>query len=358
MPSRQPARGFTLVEVLVVLAILSLLIALLLPAVQNAREAARRIQCVSHLRQIGLALQNYHDAHACFPLGRVKSYDPRVRGDNYPCSSRIADQSLLVRILPYAEQSPIYQAINHDLSIFSFENRTIHTHSVSLYACPSDPESGFPRPADARNLKSLGLAGPEDEIPMVYSSYAGSLGSCAVFAQPSPSNGCRPDPRLLAQANGLFIDNRPIRIAEISDGTSHTVAVFEKATTPYRKLDPIDPSLFRRFGWFVSGNLGDTLATTFYPPNMHRKVALLAGLAHAYAPGSTHPGGLNVLFADGSARFIADSIDSWPADPLSGTPSGALRAEGGWWENLPNPRIWQALATRAGGEIIDHFSHE
>lgn len=160
------------------------------------------------------------------------------------------------------------------------------------------------------------------------------------------------DGRPRAQANGVFNDVAPIRLAQVTDGLSHTLFVTEKATAFFRDLDAVDPTIFNRQGWYVSGNWGDTLMTTFYPPNMPLKVAPGAGDAHAFAASSLHPGGFNALMGNGAVRFVRETIDSWPFDPISGNPCGASRHPDGWWRDLPRGGVWQALATRNGGEAV------
>ena len=142
-------RGFTLIELLVVIAVILILIGLLLPAVQSARESARRIKCLGNLKQIGIALHAYHDSHGCLPPGRVKSYDPRYAGANPPCTATLIDKSFQVSILPYLEQITLYNSINQNLTILGNENLT--THSIVLH---------FPRfVADhAAKLSSLSAA--------------------------------------------------------------------------------------------------------------------------------------------------------------------------------------------------------
>jgi prepilin-type N-terminal cleavage/methylation domain-containing protein len=119
--------GFTLIEILVVMFLIGLLIALILPAVQSAREAARKSQCSTQLRQIGIAILNYHDTFGCLPPGRFLTYDPRFAGSNPPCTAPAVDKSFLLYILPAMEQSNLYNAINQNLTIFGLENTTNHS---------------------------------------------------------------------------------------------------------------------------------------------------------------------------------------------------------------------------------------
>jgi prepilin-type processing-associated H-X9-DG protein len=336
------------VELLVVMGVISLLIGLTLPAVQTAREAASRSQCLSNLRQIGMALHTYCDRNGCLPPGRFMVYDPRYSGDRYPCTAMGPEKSLLVPILPDVEQVPLYNALNQSLHVLGYENRTAQTVVVPLYACPSDPESGRPRLTDVAQLVGLGLASPGENVNAVFTSYSGCYGSFMIWW-----DYCRrPSPDLISQVNGSFNDSAPIGLSSFRDGLTNTILVAEKSTTTFRSLEALDPVLFTRYGWYFTGNWGDTLLTTFYPPNSFTKVSLGAVPAHVYSASSLHPGGLNVLMGDGSARFVKDSIQSWPFDPITGNPAGATRGPFGAWTNLPTPGVWQALATRAGGELI------
>jgi len=344
-------RAFTLIEVLVVISIVSLLVALLLPAVQAAREAARRTQCANNLKQVGVALHSYHDLFGSLPFGRIVTYDPRFAGTNPPCTSPFIDKGLFVMILPQMDQAPLYNAINQSLTILGRENRTVQAVSVGSYACPSDPDSGPPRDGDVNQMVEYGLATAGEQLSMSFTSYSGCFGSYDVDAVPRQDTGCKVPSGLLVQSNGCFGDASPIRIASVVDGLSNTIFVAEKATTLFRRLDNV--TIFERYGWYFTGNWGDTLFTTFYPPNMINRVALVAGSSHTRAAASLHPGGFNTLLGDGSVRFIKDTVQTWPFDPVTGNPVGAARAAGGWWENVPPSGIWQALGTRSGGEVND-----
>jgi prepilin-type N-terminal cleavage/methylation domain-containing protein/prepilin-type processing-associated H-X9-DG protein len=340
--------AFTLIELLVVIAIIGLLTAILLTAVTRAREAARCAQCVNNLKQLGLALHGYHDALSCLPPGRMKSYDPRYSGLNPPCTSTIVDKSFEVLALPFMEQTVLYNAINQKLAIIAAENSTAHLIVVPGFACPDDPMSGI-----ARNLNQDALVqfGVPDPARMVFTSYAGSVGSLPVIAFPLPSNNCITPASLFQQCNGVFNDLSPIDFSFVTDGLSNTIFVAEKSTTILRTLDAVNPALFARRGWYITGNWGDTLFTTIYPPNAYEKVILQAAAAWAESASSRHPGGVNVLMGDGSVRSIKDSIQSWPLNPITGVPVGAKVNAQGLWVNLPPPGVWQAISTRSGDEV-------
>jgi prepilin-type processing-associated H-X9-DG protein len=187
---------------------------------------------------------------------------------------------------------------------------------------------------------------------MVSTSYAGCLGSFSVTALPVPSDGCQVIGQKVVQNNGCFNDLSPIGLSEVTDGLSQTFFFVEKSTTVLRELDVIDPDQYRNHGWYVSGNWGDTLATTFYPPNAYLRVALGSMTAVRDSASSLHPGGLHALMGDGSVRFVKDTIQTWPFDALTGAPLGTHMNTGGWYDSVPSPGVWQALSTRGSGEVV------
>ncbi|MBX6314224.1 MAG: DUF1559 domain-containing protein [Isosphaeraceae bacterium] len=255
-------------------------------------------------------------------------------------------------LLPSLEQAPLYNAINQSLTILGRENRTVQAVAIGSFACPSDPEAGRPRDGDVRQMATYGLATPDERLMLTFTSYSGCFGSYRVDTLPRPGRRCLVPAPLAAQADGCLGDAAPITLASITDGLSNTIVVAEKATSTFRPLEAVDPLIFRRYGWYFTGNWGDTLFTTFYPPNMFRKVALAASPAHTAAVSSLHSGGVNALMGDGSVRFIKDTVQSWPFDPLTGQPIGARLSPDGWWEGAPRPGGWQALGTRASGEVL------
>lgn len=346
-------RGMTLIETLVVLGLVFFLMALLLPAVESAREAARRGRCSANLRLIGLALNQYHEFQGCFPPGRIQSYDPRYAGPSPPCTSMFVDKGLLIDVLPMMEQQAVYDAINQDLTILGAENSTIHTVVVAAYACPDDFSAGVARELAPGELARYGLADPPGaRRRMAFSTYAGLTGSFQVTAFPLAIHRCRVPAEARAANNGAFHDVSPISASSFTDGLANTIVVSEKSTVTLKVLDQLHPAHFQKHGWYITGNWADTLVTTFYPPNAFKTTGLGAINARLNSASSLHPGGVNVLLGDGSVHFVKESIDSWPFSPANGQPVGARRTIGDWWENLPRAGVWQALSTRGGGEVV------
>jgi prepilin-type N-terminal cleavage/methylation domain-containing protein/prepilin-type processing-associated H-X9-DG protein len=295
--TRRP--GFTLIELLVVIAYVGVLIALLLPAVQAAREAARRMQCTNNLEQIALALHNYAEAIGTLPMGGLDQRDA-----NNPAELVRSSSGLFVAILPQMEQHATYHAVNFDVHSFNAANFTAMATGIASYWCPSDAgiQQGDIEP---EYNQFLDIAGHRVQ----YTSYAGN--------------------------DFLFpYGDAPRRFAEITDGTSQTFLLGEKA---HSELSDFQRPLWH---WWMSGDLGDTRFLSLFPLNVYRKLdPYWRDWPLVYGASSYHPGGANFAMADGSVRFIKDTIGSWSFDPNNGFWSGP-------------PGTYQYLATYNGGEVI------
>jgi len=338
-------RGFTLIELLVVIAIIAVLIALLLPAVQAAREAARRAQCVNNLKQIGVALHNYVSSVGVFPPGYVSAVNKTVLDACNQDAENTPGQGVDIgagwawgsMILPYLEQQPLYSSINFNLSVAYRQNDTCSLTALAAYLCPSDPGPSvvpvFADPPDPANPGSYSASNIVDTLSR--GNYVGMYGLGEVCAQSgaidSPNNnGAGP----LGQHLGMFYRNSAVSFAAVSDGTSNTIAVGERShnlsyvTWVARSID----------GWLgkTSPIEGGTDQFNPSPEECWTQVLGPAGLedgtrtinqniAHVEDYWSRHPGGANMLFADGSVHFLKDSV---------------------------NPIPWRALATRGSGEVI------
>jgi prepilin-type N-terminal cleavage/methylation domain-containing protein/prepilin-type processing-associated H-X9-DG protein len=341
--------GFTLIETLVVISIIGLLIALLLPAVQSAREAARRAECANNLKQIGLGVHAYISAVGCLPPGRILSGDPRLTIPGIPCYGP-QDRSFLVAILPHIDRGPLFNAVNGSTSIFLDENTTIQSRAVGLFACPSDPEARQPRPIRPYDrLRSKYPDLPDGPVVVAaLSSYAGCLGSrVEAYGLPVAQLNCGTDPRLAPRANGTITDPTPLTPADITDGLSSTLLVLERSVGALRDVDRRGIWPVRETAWWFCSAPDDTTLSTTYPPN---PVRVLADSPNSLrrAASSRHPGGVQAAMADGSVRFIRDTVACWPIDPGMAQAVPVAR---------PVPRVWQALGTRNGGEPIDPSSY-
>jgi prepilin-type N-terminal cleavage/methylation domain-containing protein/prepilin-type processing-associated H-X9-DG protein len=322
---RRGARGFTLIELLVVIAIIGVLIALLLPAVQSAREAARRAQCTNNLKQLALATHNYVDANQVLPGALFQRYG----------GFWWSGGSIFIPLTQYMEQQNIYNAMNWNVHTYEDHNLTVSGSGISTLWCPSDGE--------VSEFKTFPYSFGAVNWPMFYTSYAGSSGTWFQFTL---------NEERLAQMNGLFYVAKCVRLADIRDGQSNTMAFSERAHSL------LDQTSQQDWHWWTSGNYGDTMFTTMFPMNPQKRTGNFdsgGGGSTAFISGasSLHPGGVNCAFMDGSVRFVKETVDTWQMDPATGLPRGVTRVNG-LFQIAPGTRfgIWQALSTRKGGEVI------
>jgi prepilin-type N-terminal cleavage/methylation domain-containing protein/prepilin-type processing-associated H-X9-DG protein len=325
-------RGFTLIELLVVIAIIAVLISLLLPAVQAAREAARRLQCVNNLKQLALAAANYADVNGTLP------------GDAYssPTSPYFNDLSSLARLTPYYEQSNVFNGINFSQHAYDTGNITAMGTGLANLWCPSDPSVSQSAPNPSGGL-------PPGNWRVQFSSYSGCAGpwfqNFYIWAQfNEPANYATQQ----ATMYGLIYDNSKVSLAQITDGTSNTILFGEMA---HGALTGASASTFNE--WLQAMNEDGSPLTTTDRPNAFKHAALSQGYNSLLGDaGSFHPGGCNFAFADGSVHFLKDSISSWPIDPNNGNfPDGIALPAGLDW-GTAKPRVYQALSTRSSGEVI------
>lgn len=249
--------GFTLVELLVVIAIIGVLVALLLPAVQAAREAARRSSCINNLSQIALAVHNYEFAVEHLPAGVINPEGP-IRSE--PDGQHV---SWLVQILPYVEMRNVYDAFDMEAGAYAPGNATVRAVPVSLFTCPSFPGGEM----------------SQDKMAAM-STYA----------------GCHHDVEapIDADNNGLLFLNSSIRYLDIKDGSSQTLLIGET-----RDEDSL--------GW-VSGTRS-TLRNTSGVNRWRRLEIPILGPLDVSGFSSAHPGGINAATADGSCHFVQENTD-------------------------------------------------
>ena len=338
MANSRSRSGFTLIELLVVLAIIALLIALLLPAVLAAREAGRRLQCANNLKQLGLAALNYESVNGMFPSG---GFGTRREGDLMVTLSL----SPLVQILPFLEQSPLYQSANFSLPAMTPANGTLASTGLPVFWCPSDPV------VTETLLNDVNYGAPPGTgIQQYHASYGGCQGTWSLEILPSNSTYAAQR----ASMNGLIFGCSTVRLADITDGTSATVLWAE---TPYAQI-PDDKGHRSGLRWWNVGVSSDTMVAAYYPINGPRK-----GISYSdrnmenwvTTVGSNHPGGANVGFADGSVRFLKETIDSVAVDPGTGNVA-AWRFDPALQTYALAPGyqlgVWQQLATKSGGEAV------
>lgn len=307
--------GFTLIELLVVIAIIAVLIALLLPAVQQAREAARRTQCKNNLKQLGLAMHNYHETFRCFPFGQLDSAN---------------GFSAVSQMLPYLDQAPLYNLINFSVPYNNAANAVPLATVIPMLRCPSDVTA---------NLSGVG--GP--------TNYLCNKGSGVIWQDPSGPNTGMP-----AQTGVMYYRSK-VSMSDIIDGSSNTAAFSERVLadgnngvsspledvyfSPAAPTTPDDAvtmcnavditNLANQFPLFMGAPWihGQHCYLHVNVPNS-RSCGFFTVLRASMPPSSRHTGGVHVLLADGSTRFVSQNI---------------------------NLALWRGLGTRNGGEVLGEY---
>ena len=268
-------RGFTLIELLVVIAIIAILIALLLPAVQQAREAARRSQCQNHIKQIGIALHNYHDVNRCLPMG-----------SSNPAS--VGSWGMMLALLPQLDQSALFRTANTSqpdccsaiIAVQALNKPNPSDVGLSVLFCPSDP-----------NENKLLTSGPPT-APTTFPcgklfayNYLGVSGNTHY--------GCGNN----SAGEGIFFTRSKIRLGDITDGTSATLAIGERG---------IASDL--AWGWSICGGLEcEHYLSTQIGLSKSQNLPSMTGVETHFS--SWHPGGAYFLLADGHVKFLSNNID-------------------------------------------------
>jgi prepilin-type N-terminal cleavage/methylation domain-containing protein/prepilin-type processing-associated H-X9-DG protein len=333
------SRGFTLIELLVVISIIAVLIALLLPAVQSAREAARRAQCTNNLKQLGLAAHNYLSLNQTFPIGCPIQWDPYFM-------VYFESESVFVAMLGQMEQQPLYNAVNFSINIQNAVNQSIYLTGLTTLWCPSDP--------DISRIVNVGSYEGLTNWSARFASYGACSGTYWPEIEFYWSGLTANDPNITSRSNaltGMFVFNSALPISSITDGTSNTIMFSERANGRFTVA-----ASQNCYCWWADALSTDTIFTTLYPLNPFNKVPIVAeeySSSWASAASSFHPGGANFAFADGSVRFLKDSISTWPFNPATGFPLGTTDSNG-FLTLAPGTRygVYQMLSTRAGGEVV------
>ena len=305
--------GFTLIELLVVIAIIAVLIALLLPAVQQARESARRTQCKNNLKQLGVAMHNYHDTHGVFPFG----WDELETGWH-------------AMILPQIEQTSLYSTLIWqenglgNWNAVGSPNLTACEKLIAAFRCPS---MSVPEHINNESIPA--------RSPVSYRAVASSMAASDDASTIPAGSGTTVS---LEQAihDGMFFGCSSISLRDVTDGTSNTIMIGESFTDPSYVKDGQGMDYWQigspQTGTWVLGGIGGTeysefAGSTFGRINSRRD-PLVNGVIMEMSFGSWHVGGAHFTLADGSVKFINESVD------LS---------------------LYRKLATRAGGEVVGEF---
>ena len=313
---KRHSRGFTLIELLVVIAIIAILIALLLPAVQQAREAARRTQCKNNLKQLGLAMHNYHDTYGSLPIADVN-------GASTPVSAH-------ARLLPYIEQSSLYALVDFNVPYNHVNNTVARNTELQAFRCPSDPTT-LPGSIGGRN------------------NYYWNAGNVVVMYSAGAAG--QPD------TNGIVFHNRKIRFNDITDGLSNSAAMAEKLTGDGNngisspKTDTFQPGTYPNNANEATqhcnavdvtdlskqgySNVGGPWLQQYHSTNQYNHILAPNGRSCMFPPGriattsnSQHVGGVQILMCDGSVRFISENLDL---------------------------NTWRNLGSINGGEVLGEF---
>ena len=294
-------RGFTLVELLVVIAIIGVLIGLLLPAVQAAREAARRMSCQNNLKNIGLALHNYHDTHRVLPPGGFSFVHPNPSSSNVNTAFRNCNHSYLVSILHFVEEGNLYEQFNPIQGWLGRPNRRAVTTIPSLYQCPSSVNL-------TSTLSGETILDADDNVigEMFSGHYVGNMGPIGPnYRNLCDRNGSTPAPNCRSGneiSDQGVLGGESIRFAAILDGLSNTIMIGELSGAQIRS-GAVAPR-----GWSrgCSNDSCGNSKNVKYGINIQ---GFISGEFNNMSFSSNHVGGTHLVLADGSVKFVSENVD-------------------------------------------------
>ena len=326
--------GFTLIELLVVISIIAILMALLLPAVQQAREAARRAQCKNNLKQLTLALHNYHDVHSIFPPAYVGS--PTVTGTafgvSYPDHNRNGQAGYAwgALILPQMDQAPLSNAFNFSLPCWTPAQANAATTKLAAFLCPSSsgPADGFDvlRYTSGDNENPASPAAMTPGVRFSHSHYVTMSGTQGPWGRPNAYSLDFTIPEPIpgvgnVVADGVFYRNSRIRIADVTDGTSNTVFLGEHSSSLSDKtwvgVIPFSATCKKVNGQIIDDcDSGGAMVQAHAGPDAHDHPQVIIHqpnhpARHPDQLHSEHAGGGHCAFGDGSIRFVSQFVDAF-----------------------------------------------
>jgi prepilin-type N-terminal cleavage/methylation domain-containing protein len=338
-------RGFTLIELLVVIAIIAILIALLLPAVQQAREAARRTQCKNNLKQIGLALHNYHDVFNTFPPGYVTKQLCNSTAVWSACNiGEVSMYSWGAFILPYVDQAPLSNALNVgniwlDQNLANAATRPSLQLGMPAFVCASDPGpvlNDFVAASDRYDFR----------ITVGTTNYQIARSNYVMMANAWDSTTPHVYPVQYGPAHGIGFANSKINFKDMTDGSSNTIAVGERAYI-YKNANKVGAATVIGFSGSNNvqdpsyGQKGNSMAAVGLTYNGIN--ALVGGEHDVRGFSSNHVGGAHFVMGDGAVRFISENIDY-----VKGTVSVAT-----YFQDANT--TYQKLALRDDGKPVGEF---
>jgi len=366
-------RAFSLIELLVVISIIAILIALLLPAVMSVREAANRMSCKNNLKQLGIAMHNYHDVHQVFPPGGLGMRDPNRFGFDKLKGNHATWGAF---ILPYIDQSVLYNKIDFNSPIFDWvahgsaqdPNREVLKQSLATFLCPSTPGPSkivisadqYPKTQSSGTTADAMNAGGA----FARSDYVANGGQLYVdrksgiqtdtFMEGAFDHVCEPESYLSLPSIGLVKKGRPRRCTSLNmfiDGTSNTFLAGERAVKHNQLICGRPPIDYRLGRWpRPLGSTSERFSKYQFSipenpvlgPNTIHKISACDPFKDTTCFQSFHFGGVNMLMGDGSVKFVSDSIDV-----------GTIISNGDDYHL--NPGIWNHLHTIAGHETNHAF---